>query len=60
VSTWRWGASVAVALRLGARWEFVPELSMIYSPTHFGGEVESSRQDGAVASQLTLGLSCRF
>jgi len=55
-----YGASCAFAWRLGKNWELTPELLVLYSPVHFGGEVEGSRQDGAWATQLSIGLTRRL
>jgi hypothetical protein len=53
-----WGLSVGFAWRFARRWEFVPELTWMYSPIHMNGEVMT--QQGATGSQLTLGLTYRL
>ena len=55
IHAWTAGASVAFAWRFGQRWELVPELTTLYSPLHFGGEV--GEHTGAPALQLTIALT---
>ena len=54
------GGSTAFAWRLTKTFELVPELAVLYSPIHFGGEVDAGDRTGAVITQLTLGATWLF